>query len=82
MADDDSAEQDEQMQVQPQLSQAIDDQEEQKGPSASKARGKRATPRKIPDDEVYSYKSPMGKSSIRTRQANAATAKLNQLSLN
>ena len=52
----------------------FDQYEENKNP-ATPNRRRRHTPRKIPDDGV---KSPMarGKSSVKTRQANAAAGRL------
>ena len=59
--------------------QALHDQhEESKDPVTPVRRGRRVTPRRIPDDGMSSAKSPMtrGKSSVRTRQANAAAGRL------
>ena len=55
----------------------FDQYEENKNPITPNRRRKH-TPRKIPDDEFNGMKSPMarGKSSVKTRQANAAAGRL------
>ena len=74
------------MQVQPNVignvhvaNEALFDQnEESKDPVTPIRRGRKVTPRRIPDDGMSGAKSPMtrGKSSVRTRQANAAAGRL------
>ena len=74
-----------QVQVQPNVignvsvaNEALFDQYEENKDTVTPNRRRRHTPRKIPDDEFSGAKSPMtrGKSSVRTRQANAAAGRL------
>ena len=62
----------------------FDQPEESKDPVTPVRRGRKVTPRRVPDDNLSGAKSPMtrGKSSARVRQANAAAGKLQQMSIN
>ena len=58
--------------------------EESKGPVTPVRRGRKVTPRRVPNDDLSGSKSPKkrGKSSVKTRQANAAAGRLQQMTLN
>ena len=61
----------------------FDELEEKKSPNRQKRKGRNATPRKILDEASMIDTSPsgMGKTSVKTRQANAAAGRLQQMTL-